>query len=222
MTGEETQEFFKEYLRALLAGHWRSLSRVVHTVLDKGLPVPEFYDKFVRDSMYEIGCMWENDQVTIGQEHLASSLTERVLAEVFPRVVTPYQPGVKRAVISCVQGERHQLGARIVADLLEIQGWDAHFLGANTPTEALLEFVHEKDPELVALSVTRAYNVKFLEGALGELRSENPGLRVLVGGQGLWQLPEEQWPVWLREHRDDHDTFAKLLAGEEAGPSNQE
>jgi DNA-binding XRE family transcriptional regulator len=40
------------------------------------------------------------------------------------------------------------------ADLLRFEGWDVDFLGADTPTDALVELVQTQSPELVGLSVT--------------------------------------------------------------------
>ena len=39
-------------------------------------------------------------------------------------------------VVTCVGGELHELGARMVGDFFDMAGWDTYFCGADTPHEA--------------------------------------------------------------------------------------
>ncbi len=54
----------------------------------------------------------------------------------------------------CVAGERHSVGARLVADFFQVSGWSLCYLGADVPTKDLLGFVRAQRPDIVALSVT--------------------------------------------------------------------
>jgi hypothetical protein len=37
-------------------------------------------------------------------------------------------------VAACVSGELHEIGVRMLCDLLEMEGWNTIYLGANVPT----------------------------------------------------------------------------------------
>ena len=90
--------------------------------------------------------------------------------------------GGRLAVVACPTGERHALGARMIADFLEAEGWEVLALGADTPARDLLELVDDEQPDLVALSVTMP---GCLDGALellGALGTVEPRPCVAVGG----------------------------------------
>jgi methanogenic corrinoid protein MtbC1 len=40
----------------------------------------------------------------------------------------------KVVTLACVEGELHEVGARMASDFLEMAGFDVRFLGANVPT----------------------------------------------------------------------------------------
>ena len=73
----------------------------------------------------------------------------------------------------------------MVADTLEICGWDAWFLGATAPLPELLAFIHERQPDVVALSLTVYFHIADLERAVRAIRHRFPRPWILVGGQGL-------------------------------------
>ena len=41
-------------------------------------------------------------------------------------------------VATCIGGELHEIGIRMVADFFEMEGWDTYYLGANTPADAVV------------------------------------------------------------------------------------
>jgi methanogenic corrinoid protein MtbC1 len=84
-----------------------------------------------------------------------------------------------------VENELHQVGAKMVADVFEMHGWDSFYLGANTPTSELVRFVREKSPDVVALSLSVYFNIGQLKKAIEILTHELDGLPVLVGGQAF-------------------------------------
>ena len=51
-----------------------------------------------------------------------------VIATLYDRIVQPHGHG-RRMLMACVGREIHQLGARMVADFAEMEGWDVIFLG---------------------------------------------------------------------------------------------
>lgn len=47
----------------------------------------------------------------------------------------------------------------MVADILELRGWDSHYLGADTPKDALLDLLLTLQPDLLGLSVSLSSNI---------------------------------------------------------------
>ena len=73
----------------------------------------------------------------------------------------------------------------MVADILDSQGWDAWFVGANTPTRDLLLLIDEKKPDIVGLSVSIYFNMAPLMKMMEIIHSHYPDLELLVGGQAF-------------------------------------
>ena len=142
------------------------------------------YEELVRRSLYEVGTRWEQGQISVATEHLATAISEGLLNLTYPRLFA--RPRVnKSAVVACVASEYHQIGSKMVADVFELCGWRGYFLGANTPLSALLALIAEKQPNVAALSAATTYALDPLVAAVTEIRAAFPALPVLVGGQAF-------------------------------------
>ena len=110
-------------------------------------------------------------------------------------VTPPILPAERRkgkAVVTATANEYHQVGAWLVADALDADGWSVRFLGANTPNRELLNLLREESPELLMLSVSLAFNLRHAEDAIRAARElpECRGMRVLVGGIAFLGEPD--------------------------------
>jgi methanogenic corrinoid protein MtbC1 len=153
-----------------------------------------FFLSVIQPAMYTIGDEWERGEVSVAQEHLASAISSRVVSSLSSarRLERPWRG---RAVVSAVANEFHELGAWMVADLLEADGWEVSYLGANAPIEDLVSLVQARRPVLLALSVTMPFNLDRARAIIAAARAPplTPPLRVLVGGRafnlqpGSWQ-----------------------------------
>jgi methanogenic corrinoid protein MtbC1 len=78
----------------------------------------------------------------------------------------------------------------MLADRLVLHGWDAHFLGADTPVEEIAAAARELRADVVALSAATHYNRMLLRDVLARLHRELPDVRVGVGGPAFANDPE--------------------------------
>ena len=178
------ENLYNNYLSALLAGRRAECRQIVQELLDAGIEVKTLYSHLFQRSMYRVGELWENNRITVANEHLATSITESLLNLVYPAVFDTERIG-KKAVISCSANEFHQVGGKMVADILELNGWDGHFLGANTPTDDMSQFIAETKPDLVGLSLSILSNMDHLKRAIEMVRSDFPNTDLLIGGQAF-------------------------------------
>jgi methanogenic corrinoid protein MtbC1 len=82
----------------------------------------------------------------------------------------------------------HEFPARIVADFLELGGFEVRYLGANVPTDDLLRLLAEERPAILCLSVTMSWNAASLRSVVQRVRAAFPKLPILVGGHALaWE-----------------------------------
>jgi MerR family transcriptional regulator, light-induced transcriptional regulator len=177
----------RAYLEALRAADAAGAYRIASRGLAEGMSLAGLYQGVVAPAMHELGRLWEKGAITVADEHLATALTHRVLAALRPPgfVDQGLEPASDepRAMLAAVQGEQHALGLRMAADLLEDAGFQTIYLGADVPSEALLQAVETLAPDLLALSATMPESADRLEEVVALVRGGHPRLRLLVGGQ---------------------------------------
>ena len=181
----------ERYVAAQLAGDRREALRLVlEDGLAQGHDVGELQARVVQAAQREIGRLWQINRISIAQEHMATAISHVVMSRLFDEARADPRLG-KKIVVACIEGEYHEFPARIVADFLDLGGFDVRYLGANVPTDDLMRMLREEKPDLLALSVTMSFNVASLRRVVTRLRLEHPMLPVLVGGHAL------EWEPWL-------------------------
>lgn len=191
--GAPLAELAGQYLVALLAGDRQRASQMILSAVGQGISVRDIYLHVFQPSQQEVGRLWQINAVTVAQEHFCTAATQMVMAQLYPHIFATAKPG-RRLVATAVQGELHEIGVRMVADLLEMDGWDTHYLGANLPADHIVRIVAEREAEVVAISATLASHVGQVADLIRRLRAGPgaPRAKVLVGGypfnlvEGLW------------------------------------
>ena len=126
----------------------------------------------------DLGARWEREEVSVAQEHFASSvLRGRLLglARGWGRGVGPV------ALLACLPGEEHELGLIAFGLALRAQGWRVAHFGSNTPLETIEGAAEHLEPQLIALS---AVNSEPIRASLPHLRELARRYRVALGGAG--------------------------------------
>jgi methanogenic corrinoid protein MtbC1 len=114
---------------------------------------------------------------------MATSITQYAIASVYPRMV-PAVTHRGTAVVTGVAGELHQIGANLVADSMEANGWKVRFLGSNLPHSSVIDAVEENSADTLCISTTIVANLpnvaelaRSVQGKLGERAP-----RIVLGG----------------------------------------
>lgn len=176
------------FLRSILAGERRRAESYARRVTEQH-GVPALYEAVVRPALEDVGALWHSGAITVADEHLATATAQSAIAALYPLVPWPAR-GRAVAVIACPEGERHDLGARMVADLLALDEWDERFLGADVPVEDLARKVRALRPRLVCLSVTLPFHLPALRSAIALIRASSPNVNLLVGGRATVDQPD--------------------------------
>jgi DNA-binding transcriptional MerR regulator/methylmalonyl-CoA mutase cobalamin-binding subunit len=115
------------------------------------LGVPTFLDLVAGPSLQMIGQGWSDGTVSIGQEHLASSVFQRVLGWILR--VYEAKEGGPRLVVATPPRQVHELGAMLAADAAAAEGWNVFYLGADLPVADILASARQVGANGVALSI---------------------------------------------------------------------
>lgn len=179
-----SQEIYNCYFDALLKGNKQLCHQIVSELVRQKTDVRTIYIDLFQKSLYSIGEMWEQNQVSVATEHLATAITEGLLALLYPTLFAKKHNG-KKAIISCAVNEYHQIGGKMVADIFEINGWNSHFLGANTPIDSLLQHIQDFQPDVLALSLSMYSNLPKLLKTSDTIRGNYLHLDIVFGGQAF-------------------------------------
>ena len=194
----------REYLELLLAGKREEASRLVHRAVTEGQGVGEIYRSVFERTLKEVGLMWMQNRLDVAMEHYFSASTQLIMSQLYPYITEATREKKDTVCLAiAVCGEFHDIGARMVADFMEMDGWRTFFLGNNLCTEDIVKAAMDYNPDLLALSATMFFNVESIARAIRAIRAaEGLGdLVILVGGRSFNQDPE----LWKKL---DADGFA--------------
>lgn len=194
-------ELAGQYLAALLQADRQAASRLILDAADNGVSVKDIYSEVFARAQREIGRLWQTNRISVAQEHFCTAATQMIMSQLYPRIFTGARKD-RRLVVGCVGGELHEIGARMVADFFEMEGWDTYFLGANTPLESILCIVDERRADVLALSATMTFHVSAVSQIIAALRGSRAAshTRVLVGGYPFNLSPQ----LWQRIGADGY------------------
>lgn len=189
MTTDTIAVIRESYLSAQLAGNRREALRLlVDEGILRGIPLPTLHLDVIQKAQWEIGRKWQENEISVAQEHMATAISQLALSHLY-RHLQRDPPNGRQVMVTCVEGELHELGARMASDFLEMAGFDVRFLGANVPTEHLVREVREAKPDLLAFSVTMTYHLPALRKAVAAVREVAPAVPMAVGGLAFTWVP---------------------------------
>jgi len=173
----------------LARGRQDELQRDVMAALTVGVLEPgDLFDGPLRSAMSRIGALWQRRQRGIYVEHRAT----RILLAVLDRVFELYRPRADgpAAVGGSLAGDPSLVPTRMAAIVLAQRGLRCTDLGADTPTEALLEAADTLDARLVWLSVSYVADLERQSAAVDALVASlaERGRACILGGREIHRL----------------------------------
>lgn len=197
----------RDYLQALLSGSRPAALDAALKSMQHEVSLTDVGVLVIQPAMYEIGSLWESNRITVAQEHMATAITQNVMAQTFAAADFA-QPLDRKALFACVPGNHHSLGLRMISDAFEVSGWTVQFLGADVPISDLITQISHWQPELVGLSLSLPGHIKLTRTIIEQLRAELGANcpAILVGGLAtnqadkLWKAVNAD--MWAANARD--------------------
>ncbi len=141
-------------------------------------------DEVVAPLMTRIGDLWWEGALDPGQEHLASAIVQRTLAKVAELLQTGAE--APRILVATPSGQRHEIGASLVAAAAAANGWRVLYLGPDLPAADIASAAHRGHVDIVALSIIHPADDPNLGDELRQLRQKlDGGIAIVVGGRAV-------------------------------------
>ena len=176
-------KLLEQYIDLLLKGDRHSAGKMVIEAVDNGISVKDIYLNVFQSSLYEIGRLWQENKITVAQEHYFTAATQLIMSQLYPYISRTKKTG-KVLVATSVSKELHEIGVRMVADFFEMDGWKTIYLGANTPRDGVIESITTNHADLLLISATISSNIGEVVRLIRNVRScsQCGEPKIIVGG----------------------------------------
>jgi methanogenic corrinoid protein MtbC1 len=183
----------ERYLDNLLKGDRKHSRVVIEETLQCGVPANSVYVDVIWPIMVEIEHLARADRITSTQEHLATRINRTIVDQLQNKL--PRKPiKNKKIVICCAKDELQELGAQIMTDLFESDGWEVKFIGGGLTNQDILAFIHNYAPDILLIYGTAPKQAPDVRRLIDTIRDINawPDMRIMVSG-GLFNRAEGLW-----------------------------
>jgi methanogenic corrinoid protein MtbC1 len=188
------QDILERYLEPLLRGDRKACRAVIEEALQSGIPANSVYVHIIWPIMVEIERLLRTDKITSVQEHLATRINRTIVDQLQNKL--PHRSTKnKKIAVCCAPNELQELGAQMMTDLFESDGWEVRFLGGGLTNDDILGFINEYAPDIFLIYGTIPKQAPDVRRLIDTIKSVNawPNMRIMVSGglfnraEGLWQ-----------------------------------
>lgn len=159
------------------------------------LGLTDFYDKLLKPVMYRIGDLWQKGQLDVATEH-ASTNTALGLVKIINERITARtkEPSSRyKAVICTPDGELHGLACNMIESLLLSKGFKVYNISTSIPSDYIIDYIRDMQPDIVLVSITLVENIKSAERLVHQIHAKyNNKLPVVVGGSAFNNMKQYQ------------------------------
>ncbi|WP_051314726.1 cobalamin B12-binding domain-containing protein [Alteribacter aurantiacus] len=171
------------FVEALLDGNQGKALKIVKDLRESHSRL-DVYMQLVTPAMYQIGRLWEENRITVADEHLATGVCDFVLSQTeYDLVNTEKNDAQPKAMFFSVQDEWHQLGIRMVSILFKEKGWNVRYLNANLPLDHALNNAKVWKPEVIGMSLALAHRIPEIPDYITAFEKLPSKPKVLIGGR---------------------------------------
>ncbi|MGI6414841.1 MAG: cobalamin B12-binding domain-containing protein [Thermoguttaceae bacterium] len=173
----------QDLVGCLIEGDFEESQGVVQSLLSAGTSPAAVIMEWFLPAMREVGRRWENNELAVFQEHLATETLRRLLAGLTASA-GKREPLGRTAVVTCVPGDQHQLLPLALGVFLELRGWRVRSLGGGLPPGEIAAAVVKFHPAALFLSFPMLSRLDEALETVASVLATTPSCRVLFGGRG--------------------------------------
>ncbi|AJD90507.1 hypothetical protein JMA_11900 [Jeotgalibacillus malaysiensis] len=187
-------ETVTDFTHVLLDGDQDKAWEYVINEVNNGASTEEIFYQLLTPAMVKIGQKWQENEISVADEHLATTTCDFTLARykheiLLPRISNREQDQGK-ALFFCVEKEEHDLGIRMIAQIFEEKGFDVRMMGANLPVEFVLTMAVNWEPDVIGMSASMLKQGERVPSYIQRLMERFENIELLIGGRFL-SLPDQ-------------------------------
>jgi methanogenic corrinoid protein MtbC1 len=98
-----------------------------------------------------------------------------------------------KTVICTPDGELHGLACNMIESLLLSKGFKVYNISTSIPTEYIMDFMRDLQPDIIFISITLVENIKPAERLIQKIHQKyNNRLPIIVGGSAFNMIDQNQ------------------------------
>ena len=141
--------------------------------------IVDFFDKILKPVMSKVGSDWEHGKISVGVEHVASNIAQTLVKGIMEQA---NGRTTNKKILICVPvGEEHNLGCDVLETYLSMNGFKVFNMSTSAPTESILNFIDDNNPDMILLSITISDNLKSGQRLVRKIKQEFD-IPIFVGG----------------------------------------
>lgn len=154
----------------------------IYEAYTKSSTPDEFLERILRPVMYEVGDKWAAKKLSVASEHIASNMAHDLVKIIGQRITRSNGRG--KILVCTPPGEEHNLGCNILESFLQSKGYRVFNLSPSAPTESVISFIIDNNPDTVLVSITLEENIKAGQRFVKKITEKYDG-PIFIGGQAL-------------------------------------
>ncbi|ABE51898.1 cobalamin B12-binding domain-containing protein [Methanococcoides burtonii] len=159
-------------------------------LLDAQVDIFNIIDYIISPALESIGHKWENGDIALSQEYMASKITEEIINEILP-LDNPQRNSKPKIGITTLE-DQHMLGKQILRSLINSTGFNLTDYGSIS-IENIKEKIKSDNIEVLFISTLMLNQALTIKEVTEFIELEKTNTKVIVGGapflfdDGLWK-----------------------------------
>jgi len=176
-------ENHKMFLECLLNGEKESGRAFLINLQNSGIKLKDIYLNILEKALKEVGELWEKGTIDVWKEHYISEAIFDFMREL--KIRENKLSGKAPSLMALTAGpELHNIGLKMITDLLELEGWSVNYLGSNIPVQSVIKAIEVEKPKVIAISVTIPFHIDSAKNLITAIKihfgKRTP--KIIVGG----------------------------------------
>lgn len=180
---------YSDLSAALQKGRVKSVSELVRSALDAGMPAQEILAQGLIAGMDVIGVKFKNDEIYLPEVMIAARAMAAGTELLRPYLAGDGSRSAGRVLIGTVKGDMHDIGKNLVKIMMEGKGLEVIDLGVDVSPERFIETAISRECQVVACSALLTTSMEQMRAVVQA--AERAGIRakvkLMVGGAPVTQ-----------------------------------